>query len=164
LPRPQPNSRHCFVCGLANPVGLQLRFYETGPGEITADYIVPEHFQGYPGVVHGGIVAAMLDEVCGRVHMGGDPPRFMYTARLEIRYRKNVPTGQPLRLVGKAGPSRRRTAVGMSQIYGPGGELLAEAEALLVDVPAGVVGQTDLEALGWRVYEEEEIGKEGIRE
>jgi hypothetical protein len=81
----------------------------------------------------------------------------MYTARLEIRYRKNVPTGQPLRLVGKAGPSRRRTAVGSAEIFGPGGELLAEAEALLVDVPAEVVDQTDLQALGWRVYEEEEI-------
>ncbi|HEY5572709.1 MAG TPA: PaaI family thioesterase [Anaerolineales bacterium] len=157
LPQQQPNSQHCFVCGVTNPVGLKLRFYETGPGEITAEYTTPEHFQGYPGVVHGGIVAAMLDEVAGRVHMSGDPPRFMFTARLDIRYRKNVPVGKPLRLVGKAGKIKRRTATATSRIYGPDGVLLAEAEALLVDVPEEMLQTAYLEALGWRVYSDAEV-------
>ena len=153
----QPNSRHCFACGIANPFGLHLRFYETGPGEVTSDYIVPDHFQGYPGVVHGGIVAAMLDEVTGRALMEGDPPRFMFTARLEIKYRKNVPVGQPLRLVGQADKLRDRAATSVGRIYGPGGELLAEAKALLVKVPQDVVSQVDLDALGWKIYEDEEL-------
>jgi len=157
LAQQQPNSQHCFVCGISNPVGLKLRFYETGPGEVTAEYTAPEHFQGYPGVVHGGIVAAMLDEVAGRVHMGGDPPRFMYTARLDIRYRKNVPVGKPLLLIGKAGKIKKRTATATSQIYGPDGGLLAEAEALLVDVPEEMLQTADLEALGWRVYSDAEV-------
>lgn len=157
LAQQQPNSQHCFVCGVSNPVGLKLRFFETGPGEITAEYTAPEHFQGYPGVVHGGIVAAMLDEVAGRVHMGGDPTRFMYTARLDIRYRKNVPVGKPLRLMGKAGRVKRRSATATSQIFGPDGDLLAEAEALLVDVPEEVLQTADLEALGWRVYSDAEV-------
>ncbi len=153
----QPNSRYCFVCGIANPFGLQLRFYKSGEEEVTAEYTVPQRFQGYPGVVHGGIVAAMLDEVAGRAHMGGDPPRFMYTARLDIRYRKNVPVGEPLRLIGRIGKSKRRTATSTSQIYGPDGALLAEAEALLVDLPPEVLDSTDLEALGWKIYDEDEI-------
>lgn len=153
----QPNSRNCFVCGLANPIGLHLQFYETGPGEVTADYIVPEHFQGYPGVVHGGIVAAMLDEVTGRVHMHGDPPRLMFTARLEIKYRKNVPVGQIIRLVGQACKSKAKTATSIGKIYGPDGELLAEAEALLVDVPQDVVSTGDMEALGWKVYDDSRL-------
>lgn len=153
----QPNSRHCFVCGIANPFGLHLRFYQTGPGEVTSDYIVPEHFQGYPGVVHGGVVAAMLDEITARALMEEDPPRFMFTARLEIKYRKNVPVGQSLRLVGQAGKSRHRTATSVGRIYGPDGELLAEAEALLVDVPQDIVSSVDLEALGWKIYEDEEL-------
>ncbi len=152
MSRKQPNSRHCFVCGLENPFGLQLKFYEQEPGEVNAEITIPEQYQGYPGVVHGGIVAAMLDEITARAHMNGDPPRFMYTARLELRYRKNVPVGQPLRLVGRAGPARQRTAVATGSIYGPQGELLAEAEALLVDVPADVVNTVNLEALGWKVY------------
>lgn len=156
MQKKQANSRHCFVCGLANPYGLKLRFYEIGPGEVTAEYTVPEHFQGYPGVVHGGIVAAMLDEVLGRAHMGGDPPRFMYTARLDLRYRKNVPVAQPLRLVGRAGKSKSRTATASGQIFGPDGSLLAEAEGVLVDVPDEILDSVDLDALGWTVYPEGE--------
>jgi len=150
----QANSRCCFVCGLANPIGLKLRFDLTAPGEVTTLYTVPESYQGFPGVVHGGIVAAMLDEVCGRVHMGIDPPRFMYTARLDVRYRKNVPIEQPLRIVGRAVKNKSRTATASGVIYGPDGEVLAEADALLVDVPEDFVQSADLEALGWKVYEE----------
>jgi acyl-coenzyme A thioesterase PaaI-like protein len=153
----QPNSKHCFVCGLANPLGLHLRFYDTGPGEVTAEITIPNHYQGYPGVVHGGIVAAMLDEAAGRAHMGGDPPRFMFTARLEIQYRKNVPIGQPLRLVGLAGKTRGRTAASTSAIYDADGLLLAEADALMVDVPDETLKGADLETLGWKVYPLEEV-------
>jgi acyl-coenzyme A thioesterase PaaI-like protein len=150
-----PNSRHCFVCGLANPYGLKLRFYETGPGEVIAEYTVPEKFQGYPGVVHGGIVTAMLDEVTGRAHMQEDPPRFMFTAKMEIRLRKNVPIGQPLRIVGRVERSKSRVATSKGMIYGPEGDLLAEAEVLLVNLPEDEFNGVDLEALGWKVYEED---------
>ena len=69
---PQANSKFCFVCGLANTYGLKLRFYTTAPGEVTADYVVTEQYQGFPGIVHGGIVAAMLDEAAGRAQMNGE--------------------------------------------------------------------------------------------
>jgi len=153
----QPNSKHCFVCGLDNPFGLHLRFYDIGPGEVTAEITIPNSYQGYPGVVHGGIVAAMLDEAAGRAHMGGDPPRFMFTARLEIQYRKNVPIGQPLRLVGLAGKTKGRTAASSSAIYDADGLLLAEAEALMVNVPDETLKGADLETLGWKVYPVEEV-------
>jgi acyl-coenzyme A thioesterase PaaI-like protein len=148
----QPNSLHCFVCGVANSFGLRLKFYEGVPGEVTAEYTVPEEYQGYPGIVHGGIVAAMLDEICGRTLMGSDPPRFMFTAHLNIHYRRNVPVGEPLRLIGHASKNKERSATAIGEIYGPDGTLLAQAEALLVDVPADIVTSTDLEALGWKVY------------
>ncbi len=150
----QPNSLRCFVCGVANPFGLHLRFYESAPGEVAAEYTVPDEYQSYPGIVHGGIVAAMLDEISGRSLMGGDPPRFMFTARLDIRYRRNVPVGAPLRLVGHAGLSKGRTATATSEIYSMDGTLLAQAEALMVDVPEEVVQSTDLETLGWKIYPE----------
>jgi acyl-coenzyme A thioesterase PaaI-like protein len=145
------------VCGLLNPLGLHLVFENSASGEVTAAYTVPEMYQGYPGVVHGGIVAAMLDELAGRSFMGGDPPRFMFTARLQIRYRRNVPVGQPLRLVGRAGTSRGRTAEATSAIYGPEGDLLAEGQVLLVDVPPDALDFGGVEALGWRVYADEEL-------
>jgi uncharacterized protein (TIGR00369 family) len=155
---PQPNSRHCFVCGVSNPFGLHLRFYDTAPGEVTADITIPEQYQGYPGVVHGGIVAAMLDEVAGRTIMS-NPPRFMFTARLDIRYRKNVPIGKPLRMVGNLLKSRSRMVTAKSVIYNQEGTLLAEAEALLMDVPENLLKQVDIDALGWKVYQDEEVEK-----
>ncbi len=152
----QPSSRHCFVCGVENPLGLQLRFYDSEPGEVVAEYSLHENYQGYPGVAHGGVVAAMLDEAAGRSLMGDMvTPRFMFTARLNVRYRKNVPVGQPLRLVGKAGESRGRTATATSTIYDQAGNILAEAEALLINVPDQVVQNVDLAQLGWQIYPED---------
>jgi acyl-coenzyme A thioesterase PaaI-like protein len=150
----QASSRFCFVCGVENPWGLHLSFTQTASGEVVADFVAPETYQGYPGIVHGGIVAAMLDEIAGRALMGDDPasPRFMFTARLELRYRRNVPIGKPLHLVGKALKKKDRTALASAQLFGPDGSLLAEAEALLVDVLAQVVADTSLEELGWKVY------------
>lgn len=158
----QPNSNHCFVCGLANTHGLQLRFFNQKEGEVVAEYTVSEYYQGYPGVVHGGIVAAMLDEAAGRclMYTGADAqissPRFMFTARIDIRYRQNVPVGQPLRLVGQAGKIKTRSAQANSYIYDTTGTLLAEAEVLLVDVPDNAFSDVNLEQLGWKVYPLEE--------
>jgi acyl-coenzyme A thioesterase PaaI-like protein len=146
----------CFVCGLENPVGLQLKIYQVEPGVIETSFTAPEHFQGYPGVLHGGITAAILDEISGRAHMGGDPsaPRFMFTARLEVKYRKNVPIGQPLKIVGRAGKTRGKLAEGWAGIYDESGALLAEANSLLANVPGEMLDGADLEALGWKVYED----------
>jgi len=152
----QPNSRMCFVCGLENPVGLKLKIYQVEPGVIESTYCAPEHFQGYPGVLHGGIVATILDEMSGRAHMGEDPAasRFMFTARLEVKYRQNVPVGQPLKIIGRAGKSRGKLAEGWAGIYDESGALLAEANTLLSDVPREMLAEADLDALGWKVYED----------
>lgn len=159
----QPNSHYCFVCGIANPAGLHIRFYQTTPGEVSAEINLPAQYQGYPGITHGGIIAALLDEAAGRSHMGvGEQPRFMFTASLKVRYRLNVPTEKPLRLVGTAGATKGRMAEAHSAIYDQAGTLLADAEAILVDVPEGMVNSVDLDALGWRVYSDEEYsGSQG---
>jgi len=148
----QPGSLHCFVCGIENPYGLHLKFYTSEPGEVVAEITVPENFQGYPGMVHGGVIAAMLDEVAGRTHMRGDPVRFMVTAQLNIRYRKPVPIGQPLRLLGHAGEIRGRIAKASGEIYGPDGALLVEAQLILADMPQDMLPGVDYDTLGWKVY------------
>jgi acyl-coenzyme A thioesterase PaaI-like protein len=152
-PNKQPNSRLCFICGLENPVGLKLKIYQTEPGVIETTYIAPEHFQGYPGVLHGGIVATILDEMSGRAQMG-DPssPRFMFTGKLEVKYRKNVPIGKPLKIIGKAGKAKDKTAEGWAGIYDEEGNLLAEANTLLINVPQEMLDVANLEDLGWKVY------------
>jgi len=154
-PRKQPNSRKCFICGLENPVGLHLHIYETKPGIVETTYTAPEHFQGYPGVLHGGIVGALIDEIAGRSQMDSDPndPRFMFTAKLEVKYRQNVPVGKLLRIIGKAGRSKSKSAEAWAGIYdAETNELLAEGNVLLMNVPEAQFDKSRLDELGWRVY------------
>jgi acyl-coenzyme A thioesterase PaaI-like protein len=151
----QPNSRHCFICGLENPVGLHLHIYETVDGVVESQYIAPDHFQGYPGVLHGGIVAALIDEISGRAHMGSDPmnPRFMFTGKLEVKYRKNVPIGRMLKIIGKAGKSKRNLAEAWAGIYdAETDELLAEGTTMHIDVPNEQFDPSRFDELGWKVY------------
>ena len=153
----QPNSRMCFICGLENPVGLHLHMYETSPGVVETTYVAPEHFQGYPGVLHGGIVSSIIDEIAGRAHMGSDPtnPRFMFTAKLEVKYRKNVPIGKKLKIIGKAGKTKSRSAEAWAGIYdAETNELYAEGNVLAVDVPRDQLDISRLNELGWKIYPE----------
>ena len=153
----QPNSRMCFICGLENPVGLHLHIYETEPGVVETTYVAPDHFQGYPGVLHGGIVGAILDEISGRALMGSDPmkPRFMFTAKLEVKYRRNVPIGRRLKIIGRAGKSKSRSAEAWAGIYdAETDELLAEGNTLLMNVPSDQIDLSILDELGWKVYQE----------
>ncbi len=156
----QANSRHCFVCGVKNPYGLHMTFYELGPGEVTAEYTVPEHFQGYPGVVHGGIIASMMDEVTGRVFMHGDPPRFMVTARLSLRYRKPVPIGKRLIMTGRVKEDKDRICTSTGELRDEDGRLLVEAEAVLAELPPEMGANTSMEPEDWMVYPDEEPDEE----
>jgi hypothetical protein len=88
--------------------------------------------------------------------MGINQPRFMFTARLDVRYRKNVPLETPLRIVGRVQKSKSRTVTSTGVIYGPAGDILAEADALLVDAPMDALSEAELEDLGWKVYADEE--------
>lgn len=149
----QPNSRHCFACGLENPIGLKLKFYQTADDEVTADYIAPENYQGYPGILHGGVTATILDEAVGRAFMGADPSnsQFVYTAELKIRYKKKVPIGKPLKIVGKQVKRMRWTGESKAFMYDQDGTLLVEATAILVDLPSEF-NDRQLEELGWKIY------------
>jgi uncharacterized protein (TIGR00369 family) len=151
-PTKLPNSRHCFGCGMENTAGLCMTFFEVGPNRVASEITVPEHFQGYPGVVHGGIVATMLDEIVGRVLFTDDPQRMMMTAKLVTRYRKPVPVGEPLRVEGWLVRDKGRYAVTKSEIRLPDGSLAAEAEATLATVEGPGMTPAELEEVGWRVY------------
>lgn len=151
----QPGSKNCFVCGRENPVGLKLDFYTIAPGKVRVDLWVSSKYEGYPGVVHGGIIASILDETGGRAQMT-DPDRFMVTAQLNVRYRQPVPTETALVVIGEAGDRRGRVSSAHSEIQNLDGEILAEAELVLVDIPEEELMGVNPEALGWRVYPDEE--------
>lgn len=151
----QPNSRNCFVCGISNSIGLKLKIYSHDDGSISSSFNAPDQFQGYPGVLHGGIVASILDEISGRALLTDVlVPRFMFTGKLEVKYRKNVPINQPLTAIGKIIKIKGKYAEGWAGLYNSKNELLAEAKSILVDIPTDVLNNSSLDELGWKVYED----------
>lgn len=149
----QPNSDYCFVCGRKNPKGLYMRFYDNGRDEVYADYSIADDYQGYPGVVHGGVIASILDEVVCRVAMIEDHHHFMMSVRLEVKYRQPVPTATPLQVVGRIVRLRGRLGKAVGEVRLPDGTVAAEAAMTLADVPADMIANNDLAALGWRLDE-----------
>jgi acyl-coenzyme A thioesterase PaaI-like protein len=65
---------------------------------IVSDFRPGEEYQGFPGVVHGGITAAVFDEALNRTSMLTNQPTWTMTGRLDIRYRRYVPYGPLLRV------------------------------------------------------------------
>ena len=147
----QPNSEMCFVCGRSNPVGLYMQFYDDGENEVVSEYTVPAHYQGYPGIVHGGVVASMLDEIVGRVSMIGDHHHFMMSVRLQVLYRHPVPVETPLRVVGRILRLRGRLGKAKGQIFLPNGTIACEAQMSLADVPKQLLASTNPSLLNWKV-------------
>ena len=147
----QPNSDNCFVCGRRNPRGLYMVFYDDGENEVFSEYTVGEDYQGYPGIVHGGVVASMLDEVVARVAMIGDPHHFMLSVKLQVKYRHAVPISTPLKVVGRIVKLRGRLGRAVGQVLLPNGQVAAEAEMTLADVPDEFVNNVNMDALGWYV-------------
>ncbi len=150
-PNKQPNSDYCFICGRNNPRGLYMSFYDNGRNEVIAHYTVPDVYQSYPGIVHGGIVAAMLDEAVGRVALIADHHHFMMSVKLEVKYRHPVPTETPLTIKGQIVKLRGRLGKAVGQIWLPDNTIAAEAEMTLADVPNEMLAQANLEALGWYI-------------
>lgn len=147
----QPNSEMCFVCGRSNPVGLYMQFYDDGELQVVSDYTVPAHYQGYPGIVHGGVVAAMLDEIVGRVSMIGDHHHFMMSVKLQVLYRHPVQIETPLHVVGRILRLRGRMGKAEGQIVLPDGTLACEAQMSLADVPKELLASTNPSLLNWKV-------------
>ena len=99
-------------------------------------------------------MAAMLDEAVGRVAMIGDPHHFMMSVKLEVKYRHPVPTETPLLIIGRIERLRGRLGKAVGEVILPDGTVAAEAAMTLADVPADIIQDANLEALGWYVDEE----------
>ncbi|MEZ4504163.1 MAG: PaaI family thioesterase [Dehalococcoidia bacterium] len=120
---------YCFGCGHQNPIGLHLTFERDGH-EVVARYEPRPEDQGFPGMMHGGLVAVLLDEAMGWA-MYIDRI-FAVTAKMETRYRRSATLDVPLearaRLVRASG--RRLTVEG--RVRTADGVDIAEASALFV--------------------------------
>jgi uncharacterized protein (TIGR00369 family) len=121
------------VCGTQNPHGLKVDFFDDGE-RVFADLIPAEWQQGWPGVLHGGIVTALLDETIGRVAFLYD--RWVQTAKIQVRFVKPAPLGKTLRATGElVRDARRLMEMRGSLVEVETGEVLATAEGTFMRVP-----------------------------
>ena len=95
---------HCFGCGPLNADGLRLVFVP-GPDGSSVDFEVPERYQSWAGMAHGGIVALLLDEAVGWAAWHAGHPGV--TGRLQVSYRRPLKLREPIRVVGKVERVRR---------------------------------------------------------
>lgn len=121
-----PRSKSCFACGARNPIGLNLRFQTDGKVAETLFTAGPEH-AGFVNVVHGGLVATLLDEVmvwgCGV-----QTKVFCYCAEMSVRYVAPVRPLEPLRAVGELVENKRgRLFLAEGRLYDQTGRLLASS-------------------------------------
>jgi acyl-coenzyme A thioesterase PaaI-like protein len=118
---------HCFGCSPNNPYGLQLRFTRAAQG-CDAICTVPDRLCGFDGLVHGGILATLLDEAAAWAviaHLG----RLGLTREMTTRYLKPVPTSTEILLNGRVTSHDGHKAVVWSAVHAIDGTLLAESES-----------------------------------
>jgi acyl-coenzyme A thioesterase PaaI-like protein len=99
------SDHECFGCGNRNPIGLHLQFAPDGDGVSAALVPAPEH-QGFQSVVHGGIIATVLDEAMAwaTTHAGF----WAVTGEMQIRFRRPLNVGDSTTVSARVSDGRMR--------------------------------------------------------
>jgi acyl-coenzyme A thioesterase PaaI-like protein len=136
------DDHHCFGCGRQNPHGLQLTFYLDDNGDLWAPWTPDQRHEGYTGIAHGGVIAAVLDEVMAWTVYSRQI--WAVTGKMNITYRKPVEMGVPARALGRIVTDRGRVLELAAELRRDEGNLvLAEATATFIRVP-------EQQATAWR--------------
>ncbi len=120
----------CFVCGDQNSHGLQAKFYYDGERAVT-EVVADRMFEGYRGIYHGGIMAALLDEVMIKAILAQE--RFVVTVEMTICYHKAVRTGDRIRFSGRLVSNRGRLFLTEGEAVDNDGKPFATATAKYVE-------------------------------
>ncbi len=111
-----PHSSGCFLCGDENVHGVRTSFF-VEDGAVRARLSLPAHVNGYKGVAHGGVVAALLDETMGwSATVFGEKHPMYVTAELTVKYVAQVPVGQPVEIVARLVEDRGRVAYAEAEL------------------------------------------------
>jgi uncharacterized protein (TIGR00369 family) len=139
----------CFVCGKNNSIGLHAHFYNLDDGGICAEFTPREEHQSYPGRVHGGILASLLDEAIGRAMQNDHPEIWGVTVELQLKYRKPVPIDVPVKMLAHITKYSTRIFEGEGQIILEDGTVAVEAFGRYVCLPVDKISETELDDSNW---------------
>jgi uncharacterized protein (TIGR00369 family) len=121
----------CFACGPKNDCGLGLKFERTG-NKVTTKYIPSDHHQGFPGLLHGGIISSLLDEVMSRVSVLEG--KWTQTVKLEVRFRRPISLCQTVTAEAMKVGERRKLIQAKGIILLEDGSLAAEGKGMFAPV------------------------------
>ena len=146
----------CFVCGLQNDFGLHASFFETDANELVALIKPTEQHQGYPGRMHGGIAATILDETIGRAIGNGKTEQLWgVTLELTTKFRKPIPLDQEIKIVGRVVQEGPRFYDGTGEIILENGEIAVSAEGKYMKIPFDKITEAVMGSNEW-FYDENE--------
>lgn len=151
----QNNSKSCIVCGTGNDLGLKTSFYELENGELVAICNTKDWHQSYPGMVHGGISGALLDETIGRAISIKEKTTWGVTVELDIKYKKPVPTDTQIKIVGRITKENRKLFQGSGEIILPNGDIAVTASAKYVKMDPEQITEGGLDETEWFLNEDE---------
>lgn len=131
--RPLPSHYdRCFGCGRDHPTGLHMEMFGSDEAmHVRGSFLVTEHHQGAPGLAHGGVISAAVDEGMGYLLWLVQSPAV--TAHLEVDFRRPVPVGSQLQLDGRVDRMEGRKIYASMQGR-VDGEVAVEARALYLKV------------------------------
>lgn len=124
----QQTDHNCFICGRENPAGLHARFEEQPDGSALVRFVGREQHQGYPGRMHGGIIAALLDEAAARAAQQADV-RAEGARELRVRYRQPAPLDVELTAAGRLIAADDDAHEAVAELRLADGSVAAEARA-----------------------------------
>jgi uncharacterized protein (TIGR00369 family) len=117
---------YCFGCGCNNPIGLKLHFTREGDG-VRAEFTPDRAHQGWPGLLHGGILGCLLDEAMSNAtYATGNT---CLTASMTVRLRQPVSVEMPLVVTARVTRHRKRLIETSGEISLKDGTVIAESTA-----------------------------------
>ncbi len=146
----QPNSKMCFVCGMENSFGLKSRFYELENDELLALFTPDSQHQGYPGRLHGGIAAAILDETIGRAVMIKYSDNIWgVTIDFSMRLKKPIPLDGEIRVLSRITRDTRKMFEGSGEILLADGTAAITATGKYLKMDINSITDADFEGEAW---------------
>ncbi len=142
----------CFVCGLDNEFGLKSRFYELETGELLGIFKPAEEHQGYPGRLHGGLAATLLDETIGRsIMITRSDNIWGVTVDFSMRLKKPVPLAGEVRVLARITDENKRFFEGSGEVILADGTIAVAGKGRYLKMDINKIADFDVDEQQWRV-------------